>query len=550
MFPPKSNAPTGRTFDTRKTRETLRQLLRPGFIGVYDHIEVVEVVATPRGGRTLNIFSIAVLGEGVTNLGTTGQPDVQPIKPKRIDGFKDWRFGVARFLRPVSALDETLDQLSATGSWTLSGKPLAVGPLEPQPPAFAPPDGTEIIPVNSLLKNNFWAGSHVLRLLDVEKTLFKPFFEDRRRLQALSDAVAPFAPIAFAGLADFLGDVVIQLPVTVLVPAMRSERGADDVLTSVAWRSGCPPRPLRAAARTRWDGLVTDADVSEPFETSARLAVNGDRQPVESEIWDVSTKILVGATASTSTLKEIDVDIHAIRHEPRLFTILDETATPKSTRITLISTSRVSVGDSATNDVVHWRGRRQHLEEARLLADTREFVQYRPMASTRDERRRALQDIRFLIDKHGGGGADVWDPYLTADDLLQTLFWCQHAGVRLRGLTDGRDPPSSAGTIGPTLAFPDRQRAVLAQRAGNMEGLRLEYRTCQGPEGWEFHDRFLIFPGGREGPSAWSLGTSVNSVGTAHHILQRVSNAALVAGAFEDLWNALNKPTHLIWRSW
>jgi hypothetical protein len=90
----------------------------------------------------------------------------------------------------------------------------------------------------------------------------------------------------------------------------------------------------------------------------------------------------------------------------------------------------------------------------------------------------------------------------------------------------------------------------LVADCGNRESLRLEYRVRAGPEGWPFHDRFLIFPNGRNGPSAWSLGTSVNSLGTTHHILQKVSNPALVAGAFQNLWGALDRPHHLIWRSW
>ena len=90
----------------------------------------------------------------------------------------------------------------------------------------------------------------------------------------------------------------------------------------------------------------------------------------------------------------------------------------------------------------------------------------------------------------------------------------------------------------------------MAQRAGNCEGLRLEYRTRYGPQGWEFHDRFLIFPAAADGPQAWSLGTSINSLGLAHHILQRVSNGALIAAAFDELWAALDQPQHLVWKSW
>lgn len=77
---------------------------------------------------------------------------------------------------------------------------------------FAPPDGAVRVSLNNVLKNNFWAGSPVFRVKERDKTPFAPFFVDRRRLQALSDAVSAGVPIAFSGLADLLGDVLIHVP--------------------------------------------------------------------------------------------------------------------------------------------------------------------------------------------------------------------------------------------------------------------------------------------------------------------------------------------------
>lgn len=57
-----------------------------------------------------------------------------------------------------------------------------------------------------------------------------------------------------------------------------------------------------------------------------------------------------------------------------------------------------------------------------------------------------------------------------------------------------------------------------------------------------------FFPKADEAALAWSLGTSVNSLGTEHHILQKVDDGQLVADAFVDLWEQLNKPEHLIWK--
>jgi hypothetical protein len=542
--------------DFLRMRDALRRLLQPGLIGTYNHIEIVELFAVPRGGGPLNVLSIVVLREGDPDTDTAG--DTRFLTPERIRvaGLKDWIFGVAQTFRSMSALDHALEELSKTGTWALSGRPLAIGPLRPQPPVFAPADGTTPVPMNRLLKNNFWTGSHVFRLLDSTKKSFDPFFVDRRRLQSLSDAIFPYIPLQLAGLPDFLGDVLIQLPVTVLVSDVRTPRNEHQLTVSISWRPGATPRPLRIAARARSDELLAGAAVSGRFDTATRLPVNGHLQSVESELWD-DDNLLLSATALTSTIERIQLNVNVMGHEPRLFIAPDPAGKPVAARISLIDhTERSRIGNEPTTDANFWLVRRQELEEARRLAETRDFVQYRPKADSHDERERALSDVRYLIDTHGASGVDLWDPYLTAVDLLQTLFWCCHANVPLRALTDGRDTPRSAASANSSLelgapkpSFSNRQRATFIRDSGNLEGLNLEYRSRAGPEGWEFHDRFLIFPKRRSGPLAWSLGTSVNSLGAAHHILQRVSNAALVAGAFDDLWNALSKPLHLIWKT-
>jgi hypothetical protein len=545
-------ATSAESFD--RLRASLRNLLSPGNVGNFDHIELTEIVGTPRGGPTLNVLSVAVFQEGRPDIGDGEQTQFLTGRI-RIDGFKDWVFGATRTLRPVAAVDQALKVFSETRQWTLSGRPLATCDFQVESAAFAPPDGSNNVPFNNILKNNFWAGSHVFRLVDREKAPFAPFFVDRLRLQTLSNAIASAVPMAFAGLADLLGDVVIQVPVTILVPSITAPRHTEDSEVAVTWRRGSTPRPLTIAARTRWDELLTGAAVSGPFCTDVRLPINNHSQAIETEIWDAETRILVGATASTSIIKTVKLDIHIIQHEPRLFTMLDLNGQSLPIRVTLRDTSTSSIGEATGQDASYWLIRRQNLEETRRLEETRDFVQYRPKSGSFDEQKRALADVHHLIDMHGTDGVDLWDPYLTGDDLLRTLFWCGHSNAPLRALTDGRDPPGNSSSSAPnsggtTLPFAARQKSVLERDGGNKQGLRLEYRTRRGPKGWVFHDRFLIFPRGRNGPLAWSLGTSVNSLGLAHHILQRVSNPALVAGAFEELWSALDEAQHVVWTSW
>lgn len=534
-------------------REDLRDLTLNGRIGDFDHFELTEVIATPKGRPARNVLSVVVLGEDLRPADRLEKPEF--MTPRiRVEGFKDWGFGVRRVRRPVGELDQALAELAATGKCTLSGEPLQVGALHPQPAMFAPADGSGKIAINSLLKNNFWAGSHVFRLADLQKRDFGPFFEDRRRIQELSDAVAKAVPISFAGLADFLGDVVIQVPVLNVVASVTTPRGSNQSQAEVIWRSPSQERPVNIVARMHWDKLLASAALGKDMAGNGPLAIDGQSLPVETEMWDAQSGALLAATGPTSTIRRIDLATHRIGHEPRLFIYPDATGTLIPGRVRMLTTTRTLVGEKATQDASFWLGRRQDLEERRRLEETREFVQYRPQPGSIAERTRALGDLRWLIEKHGSDGVDLWDPYLCAEDILQTLFWSDRHDAPLRALTDGRDPPRQHCTpqlaSPPRPSFSDRQKSTLSQNCGNCEGLTLEYRTRHGPKGWAFHDRFLIFPNADAGPKVWAIGASINSVGNAHHILQRVSNPALIAGAFQDLWEALDEPQHVVWKSW
>jgi hypothetical protein len=81
-------------------------------------------------------------------------------------------------------------------------------------------------------------------------------------------------------------------------------------------------------------------------------------------------------------------------------------------------------------------------EESKAAAEALRFVQYGGSNKDRNaEQARALGDLRMLINRHGGKGAWLWDPYLSGTDLLNTLFFSPMANAELRGLTAGRVVP-------------------------------------------------------------------------------------------------------------
>jgi hypothetical protein len=288
-------------------------------------------------------------------------------------------------------------------------------------------------------------------------------------------------------------------------------------------------------------------------------------------LWDDEHQVILAATNNTGFITKIGINLRPIDPEPRVFTVKDRDGKEIPIRVGLTNTTTTMVGPPTDERVAEWTRKRIYRDEVTRLAEQRRFVQYKPEPGTLDQHEKALGDLRLLINQYGEKGAWLWDPYLTADDVLRTLFYCSHTHAELRALSAGRaipelktakaTPHSRLGKLlqcfsecfskraaPPKVSFADQQRAVFDGANSNFRGLRLEFRVRTGQAGWAFHDRFLIFPDTGEGPLAWSLGASVNSMGRQHHILQRVDNGQLMADAFDDLWKALRGPEHLVWK--
>ena len=62
---------------------------------------------------------------------------------------------------------------------------------------------------------------------------------------------------------------------------------------------------------------------------------------------------------------------------------------------------------------------------------------------------------------------------------------------------------------------------------------------------------FIIFPQERyESVKAWSLGTSVNSLGKAITSFKKLKMGRLIADVFEEMWEqSINDENNIIWKS-
>lgn len=529
----------------------LEKLLAPGVIGLYHSFEVTEIVGVQKGEHPRNFLSLFVAepDEPPAMSSSTG-PFINSCRI-RLQGSR-WTFGISRQRISCQHLVRVLHQFRDKGEWRLNDNPLSVGGLTAVPPQYVPADSNQPHPWNGVLKNNFWGGSHILELFDTEKNDVRFLYENSELLIQLASLIRPYAPLGIDGLSDRLGNILIQLPVTAVVTQLRSSPEGDLLLQAV-WHPNVSARPLRVYSEI-YEDATFDGVSSKPVGNElVRLPLYSQRGGEKYVVWDDVNEVILGAASQIAFITAVSIGFEIVGEglAPREFRVPDVNGDFERVSVPLKNAVRSGlIGKPHPNLREPWRSKRVLRDGLYKIQQRKEFVQYGgPFTSEFVD---AITDIRWLLENHGKIGAWLWDPYLDAKDVLNTLFYCPHPGADLRALTSGKEParPRCAlESLGAASSWKTTQLDTFNQAKGNCNGLKLEFRIREGGAGWSFHDRFLIFPTESGGALAWSLGTSINGFGKSHHILQKVADGELIKQAFLELWDKLADPNYLVWKT-
>lgn len=552
----------------------LVRLLEPGVIGNYEWFEVIEVGCS-FGENFLNVFSIYVAIDGPPTARQAPSPFLNG-KDRKIPRINGYSFGVSRRYVTVEEFLNAIKRFDENGKLETSTPPLSHGLLRVSSPAFYAPDGTQQVPLNRVLKNNFWNGSHVIELADSKKDGLQFLLSDVKAIAALGVWVRKFIAIDIASVADRLGNIIIQLPVS-SISANFSGAQDNSIAITLAWHPNVEHRRVSGSIELGFDEAIVAYGQQELTEGDNFIVADTTNRPFRGFVWDMEKNVLLAAYPPTIFIGGggIGGSVSSVGSLTRVFHELDSAGGRVRREIALRSVERVwSSGARSLRPNGAWTERRISDTEIQKLVKLKHFVQYGGSVGGEAEHQRAMADIRDLVNMHGEDAVYLWDPYLSSSDILVTLFHCQHAGSELRALTSSKaferkdqvelkfcesckqEPPNIlAEEIGESN-ITTRERWVKAQNSllsGSIEGparIKLEFRVSFGPKGWPFHDRFLIFPKKNGNPpEAWSLGASVNHLGATHAIVQKVAHPQPVIDAFEDLWARIGSEEHLVWQS-
>ena len=502
--------------------------LRPGVLGFYRSCEVTVCGLLDHDGRAHNLFTILVFEDREL---ASGEPVFLTKKNERFgDGI---RLLAVQYHISLEAAADILREIQAqNGQIATPLGPLETALMTSVPAYFVPRCSTVTILVNSVLKNNFrgsmvseWFGEQdrILRMLKAAE------------LQKAALRIRELLPIDLFTLSDHIGNVLFQFPQEIAFCKLSHTETA--VTCSVSFDERVQSTEKYALnVFTDHDELLMDHHAAMGKDGSLALYLSNTGGPYVIALTDMENGIPI-LWQTTSTIRQVGgiLEIEGDADCVRTVRLPDGT----SEQITVNSVIPISAGQPAPP----WEEASRHRQYERRMEELVKRLEFVRYGRAGDERAKALEDLRRLMRMEPLARACLWDPYLTAQDLLETWYFTNTGGKELRAITS--NVVIKEGTL---ESWKAAQRDTLAG-GSNQLGINLRWRIQHSLFGFPFHDRFLILIPREGAPRVWSLGTSVNSFGKKHHILQQVANPRYILDDFEELWAALEDDSCQIWDS-
>lgn len=439
--------------------------------------------------------------------------------------------------------------------------------------------------LNNILKNNFFSGSYILEFFD-EKKQFEFLTGNEETFEKVSKKINKQVPINLFKTRDRLGNFIFQFPVNILNVKTKVASDLWDSLNfDISWhpliKDKIPDCMLEV--NSILDNNYIGSTFEEYNKTSSQVVFTGNVDSlVNVRIWRKNPTLLLYSDSS-HYIKSFGFNRCLGSQKMRYFIHNN-----KEEFISLNSKDFESANKK--QEYYQYIKNSIGIKEKNELENTLSFKQY----PTKKDKSEGLLDLKKLIRENGWDGVYLWDPYLTFEDIINTLFYCPFEGVELRALGSKKpdvrkiyfkellekefkdiskkiesisdksltevDFSSFILSLQKNLdkiteylrgnddfkSWVNEQKNLFSNLNSNHLGLNLEFRFQKGNGA---HDRFLIFPGNSKNykqPKVYSLGTSVNSFGRNYHILQEVLYPQAVVREFDKVWNESKE--NLIWK--
>jgi hypothetical protein len=282
---------------------------------------------------------------------------------------------------------------------------------------------------------------------------------------------------------------------------------------------------------TKLDNLITGFNTYNSIFTNIELSI-GDSNNIEILVFNMDNGILYKHFMG-NFFGQRDINISGgltIQNaEPRII----QHKNGETSKITLLNyglfgkSSSAKYYDSRTKERIILND---------ILNHSGDFQNFYP-----GQQKEALEYVRERLNNFSTQSSEIWiwDPFLRHNDILETLYYVEMIGIPMKCITSFRKIKSHKEEYKNYTTFKNKEKKKFLKHKNI--GINLEFRAVYNDIGFSFHDRFLFFiPNEADKiPKVYSLGTSINNLGTTHHLIMQTVYPRNIVIAFQELWQKL-----------
>ena len=408
---------------------------------------------------------------------------------------------------------------------------------------FIPQGFGEKTILTNVLKNNIWKGNYIIEFFNEAKD-FPSDINERSKIDKINRKIREILPIDLSSVHDRIGNIVFQFPVTLMNLDILFKGNGTEV------KIVCQQHPLINQERniliqvsSIYDNCTTGFFSKHfknlDFEFNAVL---GDDFDIHITVIDCDNNILLFDENKINYMKSVGTCFNVMdSSEPR--TIPQKDGTVKTVQLSNPMLSNTGIVYSDT----HYRSQiGERIRNNKILSHNGDYI-----ALKANQSEKGLSFLRAKLKDPDIKEICLWDPYLKAQDIMDVLYY-EPTGKPFRCIASAtkafweneHSKACSSKVQGSSESTFEKYRSECRShfKRSNNKNVQLKILAQHDNFGWKFHDRFLILvpQNPRQLPDAYSLGTSINSIGKSHHIIQKVTNAREILDNFEELWEKLD----------
>jgi hypothetical protein len=516
-------------------------LSTPGVLGDYKECEITHIFLVENNTRKLLHYYAVLSFEEFLELDNEFR--CKYLTKKLISINKDYKLGVKRnrLIYPeASRIFEQLClyKLDINSTSFIISKLFTLFPKTHIPSLW----GTDASLLTKVLKPNFWGDNYIIEFFSNQNP-FEGLLSEKDIFK-INMEIKNTTGIDLGVVNDRIGSFIFQFPVTLVqAKASPSNDWCSAKLSIKTYAPFNQDHNITSIISTHFDDIITGYNSFDGPCNELLLEI-GDSRDFEFMVINKQNKLIYHHfKGNFIRYFNIGGNIGIHNAEPRIF----KNSNNEEVRVDLFHNS-FSVNKRSAMDYDERIIKR--MEHNKILKSGNQF---RIFNKQRDE---ALKYVRTLLKTHASESSEIWiaDPYLRSQDILDTLYYIDLLGIKFKCITSYRKSKllnkpktktekfyqSNNKNLHAFEKFKSEQKEWLLKNSNNL-GINLEFRITHGIFGFDFHDRFLFFvPKDIDSyPTVYSLGISINSLGNAHHIIQRSPDPRELVSTFRSLWNLL-----------